>query len=284
MTGRFVVRSGGGAIAEHPIRPRFTIGSGAPSDVVVDGAEVQPVHATVEIRDGRCWIEAAGGGTIVINGQPADRKALRHLDVVTLGAVHLIFCASTAHPPPARTERAAVVPAPRAGRAAETVHGVPVSAFNPQEPSSTATTIGMPVGGPPPPFSPSATQSTAKSPVAVPPFTPEDTQVLSGPVTGAIRAIRLHDAGGSYQAPIGTTLIGRGPQSAIRIDRPEVSRAHAMLTVSATLVTIEDLASARGTLVNGTRIWGVQALADGDVVTIGKRPYRVEFERAGGAA
>ena len=287
MTGRFVVRTGAGAIEEHPIRPGFTIGSTAPSDLVVEGADVLPLHATVEMRDSRCWIEAAGGGAIAINGVAAARRALRHLDVITLGAtVHLIFCTSTAHAAPVRTERAAVVPRlPRAGGAAKTALGVPVAVFKPQEPPTTST-LGLPIGGPAPPFSPDVTQTTqtARSPVMPPSFSPDETQILHAPVTSAIRAIRLRTAETSYDAPIGASLIGRGPKSVIRIDRPEVSRVHAMLNVSTTRVTIEDLNSARGTIVNGVQISGVHVLADGDVVTVGKVDLRVEIERPGGAA
>jgi pSer/pThr/pTyr-binding forkhead associated (FHA) protein len=278
MTGRLVVRTGAGAIEEHPLRPRLTIGSTAPSDVVVEGAGVLPLHATVAMHEGRCWIEAAGGGTIAINGHPVDRHALRHLDVITLGGVHLIFCASTARPEAPQTQRAAVVPP---ARAEKTVHGVPLSAFKPQEPSSNQT-VGIPAGGPPPAFSPSTAQTT-RSPVVPPSFRPGDTDVVRVPVHQAITSVRLRGSDVVYEAPNGASVIGRRPDSTIRIDRPEVSRTHAMVNVSATRVTIADASSARGTIVNGKRISGTHVLAEGDVVTIGKLDFRVEFVRAGGA-
>lgn len=268
MTGRLVVRSAAGAIAEHPVGPRLTIGSSAPSDVVVDAAEVLPLHATVEMRDGRYWVERAGEGPLAINGQAVDGRALQHLDVVTLGAgVHMIFRVSAALPPPVQTEkRAAVAPRGPQPGAAKTVHGVPVAAFKPRQETSSTRTIGIPLGGPPPPA-----------------FAPKDTQVLQGPVTRTIASIRLQGPDVVYEAATGASLVGRGANATIRIDRPEVSRAHAVLKVSATRVSVEDAGSSRGTAVNGTLVTGTHALANGDVLTIGKLDLRVEFVYAGGA-
>jgi predicted component of type VI protein secretion system len=278
MTGRLVARTSAGAIAEYPIRARFTIGASAPSDVVLEGTDVAPLHATVEMRDGRCWIEAAGGAPIAINGQPANRRALRHLDVITLGGAHLIFCASTARPEAPRTDRADVVPV----RAAKTVYGVPVAAFKPLELPSTRT-IDLPISGPPPAFAPGETQ-TSRSPLVIPSFRPDDTQILEAPASRPIASVRVQGPGVAYEAPIGASLIGRATTAAIRINRPEISRAHAMLTVSAERVTIEDLNSTGGTAVNGASITGTQVLAHGDRLTVGKLDLSVEVIRVGGAS
>jgi hypothetical protein len=285
MTGRLVVRSGAGAIEEHAIAGRVTIGSSAPSDVVLDAADLLPLHATVEVRDGQYWIEGAAGGAIAINGHAIDRRALRHLDVVTLGAgVHMIFCAAAAPQRPAQTEkRAAIVPRAAQPGASKTAVGVPVAAFKPRQESPSTRTVGMPIRGPQPTFSPDATPTT-RAPAVAPAFSPEETQVLHGPVTGPITSVRLQGPGAAYEAAVGASLIGRGANSTIRIDRPEVSRAHAMLKVSATGVTIEDAGSSRGTAVNGATITGTHPLANGDVVTIGRLDLRVEFIRAGGGS
>ncbi len=65
-------------------------------------------------------------------------------------------------------------------------------------------------------------------------------------------------------------LIGRSPTAAIRIDSPRVSRRHALLCRRDALLTIEDLDSHNGTIVNGVKLRASkQHLVTGDVVSIG---------------
>ena len=63
------------------------------------------------------------------------------------------------------------------------------------------------------------------------------------------------------------TRLGRGTDVDIRIDDPGVSRHHAEITLG-TDVTIRDLGSTNGTLVNG-RMVGTQILIDGARVQLG---------------
>jgi DNA-binding winged helix-turn-helix (wHTH) protein len=82
---------------------------------------------------------------------------------------------------------------------------------------------------------------------------------------------------GSLELPVpeGETLVGRGPECALRLVSPQVSRVHARLSRSAGRVLLEDRGSRNGTWVNGTRIGGPVALSDGDELTFGS--YRVVF-------
>ena len=75
----------------------------------------------------------------------------------------------------------------------------------------------------------------------------------------------------------GENLIGRGADAAIHIDNPEVSRRHAMLTVSGKTVSIEDLGSKNGTHRNGRRITAPVPLADGDEIWIGLNLASLKF-------
>ncbi|HET9987302.1 MAG TPA: FHA domain-containing protein, partial [Kofleriaceae bacterium] len=58
----------------------------------------------------------------------------------------------------------------------------------------------------------------------------------------------------------GDIVVGRAATSDIPIDHDAVSRRHAILRRRADRVTIEDLGSRNGTLVNGVAITGVRRL------------------------
>lgn len=91
MTPRILVRREDGSVRSVIIRGVAKIGAASGNDVVVQHASVQPLHARVGLDDGALWIEDAGGpaGTKV-NGERITRSALRHLDVITIGDVHLV--------------------------------------------------------------------------------------------------------------------------------------------------------------------------------------------------
>ena len=67
----------------------------------------------------------------------------------------------------------------------------------------------------------------------------------------------------------GANVVGRHPASAIWINAASVSRSHARITVSAAGVTIVDLGSRNGTLVDGKPVNGEHHLLDGAEVTFG---------------
>ncbi len=81
--------------------------------------------------------------------------------------------------------------------------------------------------------------------------------------------VRLRYLAHDLEVPPGQFVIGRSADCQLSLDDPLVSRRHALLTVSGALVTVEDLGSRNGVLVNGTKIEGPQRLADGDQITIG---------------
>jgi DNA-binding winged helix-turn-helix (wHTH) protein len=67
----------------------------------------------------------------------------------------------------------------------------------------------------------------------------------------------------------GINIIGRGPDAAIQIDSPGVSRHHAHILVAAGEATLEDLVSKNGTEVNGSRITTAHRLGNGDEIRLG---------------
>lgn len=71
-------------------------------------------------------------------------------------------------------------------------------------------------------------------------------------------------------------LVGRGSDCHIQIKDPKVSRKHAKIKVKAGQLTIEDLGSSHGVLINGERVNDSQ-LKDGDSLQIGDSYLQVEL-------
>ena len=72
-------------------------------------------------------------------------------------------------------------------------------------------------------------------------------------------------------------LVGRHPESDVRIDAAPISRRHCCLAVAYDRVLIRDLGSRNGVHVNGIRVEEIQ-LRHGDEVAIGHLIYRFELE------
>lgn len=66
----------------------------------------------------------------------------------------------------------------------------------------------------------------------------------------------------------GTYLVGRDENATLRIPMKSVSRSHCELSVEDDRVSVKDLGSTNGTMVNGQRVEQT-ALSAGDVITIG---------------
>lgn len=69
----------------------------------------------------------------------------------------------------------------------------------------------------------------------------------------------------------GQFLIGRSTECQLSLDDPLVSRKHALLTISAEGVFVEDMGSRNGVLVDGTKIEGRRRVFDGSRITIGSQ-------------
>jgi pSer/pThr/pTyr-binding forkhead associated (FHA) protein len=73
----------------------------------------------------------------------------------------------------------------------------------------------------------------------------------------------------------GTVTIGRKASSDLVLQDPLVSRTHARIIIGAQSAAIEDLGSANGVFVNGSRLSSLQRLAVGDRVEIGNQVIEV---------
>src|SRR5260221_6830921 len=65
-------------------------------------------------------------------------------------------------------------------------------------------------------------------------------------------------------------MIGRAPDCDVVIDNPIVSSHHCQLTLSAGLLSLDDLKSANGTYVNGNRLAQIINVTANDQITLGK--------------
>jgi pSer/pThr/pTyr-binding forkhead associated (FHA) protein len=104
-------------------------------------------------------------------------------------------------------------------------------------------------------------------------------QVLAQPITpGRFRVVA------SPSLPPGdllefrhATVVGRAPDSGLRLDRDEfASSRHARITPAANGVWIEDLGSTNGTSVNGAPVTTSRQLHSGDLVRMGETELQVE--------
>lgn len=82
---------------------------------------------------------------------------------------------------------------------------------------------------------------------------------------------RVRYRGTWYELPLGAFVVGRSPGCQLTFDDPRVSRRHACFHVEARRVTVEDLRSRNGTLVNGVLLRGPMVLSHHDLVSVGSQ-------------
>ena len=92
--------------------------------------------------------------------------------------------------------------------------------------------------------------------------------VLPGAGDAAERVVLL-------TAPV--TVLGRGAEADVRLHDTGVSRAHAEVRVEGDVVSVVDLRSTNGTVVNGQRV-GAAVLQDGDRIEMGATPILFKRE------
>lgn len=77
----------------------------------------------------------------------------------------------------------------------------------------------------------------------------------------------------------GETIVGRDEASGIRLDEVSVSRRHARFVLDGATLTVEDLNSTNGTLVNGRKRAGAVHLRAGDTIKVGAVKARLDAPR-----
>jgi predicted component of type VI protein secretion system len=84
-------------------------------------------------------------------------------------------------------------------------------------------------------------------------------------------AFRLRYQAHDLELQLGEFVVGRSTECQLSLDDPLVSRRHAVLKVRRDGVSVADLGSRNGVLVNATKITGERELAAGDKVSIGSQ-------------
>src|SRR5215216_7790097 len=79
------------------------------------------------------------------------------------------------------------------------------------------------------------------------------------------------DAGRVVDLPQAELLIGRIEPAGFVLNDSEVSRTHARLNCQDGGYFLDDLGSVNGTLLNGSRVTGIDKLSDGDEIMIGSK-------------
>lgn len=122
------------------------------------------------------------------------------------------------------------------------------------------------------PQSPGAGEAT----VLMAPAHPQAATVLMALPQPRLLVVSGKASAPEFQLARGTTLLGRSEDCQIRLTDPSVSRRHAQIEVDAEGVTLRDLDSSGGTLLNGEKI-SQAALKPGDRIGVGS----VTLELAG---
>jgi len=90
--------------------------------------------------------------------------------------------------------------------------------------------------------------------------------------------------GKSFLFPPGEFLFGRGSECHIQPNSDWVSRQHCLLRVGLEDVSVRDLGSHNGTLVNGQRVVGERPLHHGDQLQVGPLVFEIRLDEVPAAS
>lgn len=88
-------------------------------------------------------------------------------------------------------------------------------------------------------------------------------------------AFRLRYLAHDLELAVGDFVIGRSTECQLSVDDPLVSRRHAMMKITRDAVTVQDLGSRNGVLVNAVKIDGERPLVPGDKISIGSQEMQL---------
>lgn len=194
-----------------------------------------------------------------------------------LGTIRPNLMASPAGPQPASP--APVAPKPASAPAASRPAAAPKSGPPPQPPTPPAR-----------PELPTVRPTSAKlvaprppSPLPAPAPPPAPAPSAIGAESGRVTEVRLTGPGFALVATeTGAHDLGRAKDAGLRVNNPTVSRQHARVIISddRSVVYLQDMGGANGTLLNGVAIDKLQMLSHGDVIRIGDVQLTVALKRA----
>ena len=95
---------------------------------------------------------------------------------------------------------------------------------------------------------------------------------------------RGHNEGEEFALREGGNLVGRDDSCQASLFGWQCSRQHCLIRKTGAHYTVEDLDSTNGTFLNGRRIEGPTAMAEGDVLTVGGSVLALSFQPVGRSA
>ena len=307
MTWQLVTRCDDGTLRTVPLEQTALIGASGECEVAVSGEGVEPQHARIQISEDGAWIENVGRSGTRVNGQTISRRALAHLDVITVGeGVSLLTLWGDRAAAPTRAMAANLVRPPESLDARTMLAMKAVAPALPPESLDARTRLAMKAVAPAvPPVSLQEHTVLAKqgAPLAAPPKevdTPYPVAKRRGPTgshsapqpsppptpapnppapqgtSGAPILLRLSGPHGIFETGEGRCIVGRDGDATFQIDSRDVSRRHAMISVSRSEIRVQDLNSSNGTRLNGAPVHGIMPLKDGDQLAFSTFLYRVQ--------
>ena len=150
------------------------------------------------------------------------------------------------------------------------------------EPPSMAPPV-PPAAPAPPTVKPAPRPSPPPSEVPTQKFDPSMLPTLSGapPAPAPARASRvltLRGTASEFVLKEGIHTVGRQESCGVAVLDRQVSRTHAILTLTPSSLSVEDKGSANGTFVNGKRVSGTSPLRHGDTLSFGGVEFTVELQ------
>ncbi len=130
-------------------------------------------------------------------------------------------------------------------------------------------------------------------PIGTPPLLDGALVILGGrgvdPERLAPGVLELHvvsgpDAGTIFRLPPGEHRIGRAAEADLRLEDPDLSRLHAVVDVRSTTVSVTDLGSTNGCLVDGVRVVGTAPLSTSATLRVGRSVLRLRLPAAAPAS
>jgi len=238
---RIIVREGADAGRVIEVDRELTVGRIEGNDVVVVDPRVSSRHASLKPSENGIELTDNGStnGTFVNGQRLSGSVLLTGGEEVRIGSTVMVAegdgAAAETVPGAATTVGTEMgdLPTPALGTPPPTAEMPPPAAAAPPPPA--AAPPPPPAAAPPPP------------PAAAPPPPP--------PLEWRLSVRTGPDAGRVEQLPEGgEVLIGRGHDSRLMLQDPRVSTRHAIVRRQGGKVTVEDLGSANGTLVNGAAV------------------------------
>jgi pSer/pThr/pTyr-binding forkhead associated (FHA) protein len=277
MTPRLVSRREDGTVRSVVFGQMARIGTARDAEVFVKGDGVAPVHARVQYDGTAVWIEDTSGkaGTFVNGERIVDPRPLNHLDVITVGAgISVVMLLNDLGAQPTRALAAPQGPPPEGLDAHTRVAMERVAQKVPPAALDMKTVVAQRPALPPPG---GIEAKTGEAKQRVPPPSAAPSPRPAAPSTRV--GIKLTGTTGTFESGAGRCIVGRDSDATFQIDSKEVSRRHAVIAVTATGVSVQDLGSFNGTKVNGTKISGVASLKDGDHVSFASFVFRVSLTK-----